>query len=169
MRPQIRIARADDAMPISLLSRDAIESGLGWSWRPQRVANSIRDPNTLCIVAGHQQVHGFCIATFGDDNVHLSLLAVATNWRRRGIGNALVNWILASARAAGAARVHVELRTNNLSAAVFYRALGFEDAGIVAGYYRGVESALRMVLPLRRGDLPAVHWEPPLAWRRGDS
>lgn len=164
----IRLARPDDALPIALLSRDNIETGLGWSWRPQRVANVLRDPDTLSIVAGHQQVHGFCIAAFGDDSVHLSLLAVAANWRRRGLGRALVQWMLASARVAGAAKVHVEMRTNNMAAAVFYRALGFEDAGIVAGYYRGVESALRMVLQLRSTRFVEVRWEPPLAWRRGE-
>ena len=58
------------------------------------------------------------------------------------------------------------MRTTNLAARAFYRTLGFEDAGVVAGYYRGVESALRMVLSLRSRDFPEVTWEPPLAWRR---
>jgi ribosomal protein S18 acetylase RimI-like enzyme len=62
--------------------------------------------------------------------------------------------------------VHVEMRTTNLAARAFYRTLCFEDAGVVAGYYRGVESALRMVLSLRSRDFPEVTWEPPLAWRR---
>jgi ribosomal protein S18 acetylase RimI-like enzyme len=74
--------------------------------------------------------------------------------------------MLGSARAAGIATVHVEMRTTNLLARAFYRTLGFEDAGVVTGYYRGVESALRMVLRLRAQDLPEVTWEPPHAWRR---
>ena len=162
----IRLARIEDANAIARMSRDTIETGLGWSWRPQRVLVSIRDPNTLSIVGGEGRVQGFCITQFADEIGHLSLLAVDPKFRRRGIGRRLVNWMLASARTAGIATVHVEMRTTNLAARAFYRTLGFEDAGVVAGYYRGVESALRMVLSLRSRDLPEVTWEPPLAWRR---
>ena len=162
----IRLARSEDANAIARMSRDTIETGLGWSWRPQRVLVSIRDPNTLSIVCAEQRVQGFCITQFGDEIAHLSLLAVEAKHRRRGLGRKLVGWMLVSARTAGIATVHVEMRTTNLAARAFYRTLGFEDAGVVAGYYRGVESALRMVLSLRARDLPEVNWEPPLAWRR---
>ncbi len=162
----IRLARIEDANAIARMSRDTIETGLGWSWRPQRVLVSIRDPNTLSIVGGDQRVQGFCITQFGDEIAHLSLLAVDPRFRRRALGRRLVNWTLACARTAGIASVHVEMRTTNLAARAFYRALGFEDAGVVAGYYRGIESALRMVMSLRAHDLPEITWEPPLAWRR---
>jgi [ribosomal protein S18]-alanine N-acetyltransferase len=163
---EIRLARIEDANAIARMSRDTIETGLGWSWRPQRVLVSIRDPNTLSIVGADGRVQGFCITQFGDEIAHLSLLAVDPKFRRRGLGRKLVAWMLVSARTAGIATVHVEMRTTNLAARAFYRTLGFEDAGVVAGYYRGVESALRMVLGLRARDLPEVNWEPPLAWRR---
>jgi ribosomal protein S18 acetylase RimI-like enzyme len=162
----IRLARTDDAGAIARMSRDCIETGLGWSWRPQRVLMSIRDPNILAIVSGEPRVQGFCLTQFGDEIAHLTLLAVDPKCRRQGLGRQLVGWMIASARVAGIATVHVEMRTTNLSARAFYRTLGFEDAGVVAGYYRGVESALRMVLSLRVRDLPEITWEPPLAWRR---
>ena len=162
----IRLARADDAAAIARMSRDEIESGLGWSWRPQRVLGAIRDPNTLAIVHGPDHVAGFCITQFAEEIGHLSLLAVETKFRRRGFGRQLVAWMLCSARVAGLATIHVEMRTTNLTARAFYRTLGFEDAGVVTGYYRGVESALRMVLSLRSRHLPDVTWEPPLEWRR---
>ncbi len=162
----IRLARAEDAAAIARMSRDEIETGLGWSWRPQRVLGAIRDPNTLAIVYAHEQVDGFCITQFAEEIGHLSLLAVDSRSRRRGVGRQLVAWMLASARVAGLATIHVEMRTTNMTARAFYRTLGFEDAGVVAGYYRGVESALRMVLSLRSRHLPEVTWEPPLEWRR---
>ncbi|MCC7079743.1 MAG: GNAT family N-acetyltransferase [Burkholderiales bacterium] len=163
---QIRLATIADANAIARMSRDTIETGLGWSWRPPRVLVSLRDPNTLSNVIGDNRVQGFCITQFGDEIAHLSLLAVDARLRRRGLGRKLVSWMLVCARTAGIATVHVEMRTTNLAARAFYRSLGFEDAGVVAGYYRGVESALRMVLSLRARDYPEVIWEPPLAWRR---
>ena len=163
---RIRLARAEDSAAIARMSRDEIETGLGWSWRPQRVLGSIRDPNTLAIVFGPNQVEGFCITQFAEEIGHLSLLAVEVKLRRHGRGRQLVAWMLSSARVAGLATIHVEMRTTNLAARAFYRSLGFEDAGVVAGYYRGVESALRMVFSLRSRHLPEISWEPPLEWRR---
>jgi len=162
----IRLACEEDAILIAQMSRDAIEAGLGWSWRPARVVAAIRDPSTLAIAIGRPSLTGFCIMEFGDQSAHLSLLAVEPARRRRGLGRALVEWMLASARVAGVEAIHVEMRSTNLHARAFYRALRFQDAGIVAGYYRGKESALRMVLRLRAKDLPEVTWEPPIAWRR---
>jgi len=163
---QIRLACEADAVSIAQMSRDAIEAGLGWSWRPARVTAAIRDPATLAIAVGRPGVNAFCITEFGDQSAHLSLLAVEPSWRRRGLGRALVEWMLASARVAGLESIHVEMRSTNLHARAFYRALRFQDAGIVAGYYRGKESALRMVLRLRPRDIPQVTWEPPMEWRR---
>lgn len=164
--PAVRLARAHDAGAIARMSRDYIESGLGWSWRPQRVLGAIRDPNTLVIVAGDETVQGFCITQFAEEIGHLSLLAVDANLRRRGLGRHLFLWMLCSARVAGLATIHVEMRTTNLPARAFYRSHGFEDAGLVPGYYRGLESALRMVLGLRSRDVQEVDWELPLEWRR---
>lgn len=164
--PVVRLARSEDASTIARMSRDYIESGLGWSWRPQRVLGAIRDPNTLAIVAGDESVQGFCITQFAEEIGHLSLIAVDAKCRRRGLGRHLFLWMLGSARAAGLATIHVEMRTTNLMARAFYRSQGFEDAGLVPGYYRGLESALRMVLGLRSRDLPEVKWELPLEWRR---
>ena len=59
--PAVRLARSDDAATIARMSRNYIETGLGWSWRSQRVLGAIRDPNTLVIVAGDEAVQGFCI------------------------------------------------------------------------------------------------------------
>ncbi len=162
----IRLARVEDASAIAQMSRDTIETGLGWSWRPQRVTASIRDPQSLCIVAGMRNILGFCIMQFGEELAHLSLLAVDSHHRRRGLGAKLVNWVLASARVAGIAAIHVEMRANNSAARDFYRALGFELADLVPGYYRGLESAQRMVLRLRPEGMEPASWEPPVSWRR---
>jgi ribosomal-protein-alanine N-acetyltransferase len=162
----IRLAQLRDAEAIARLSRDTIEAGLGWSWRPQRVAASIRDPHSLCIVDGIRSIRGFCITQFGEERAHLSLLAVDPRHRRRGMGARLVNWMLSSARIAGIATVDVEMRVNNVEAHRFYLSLGFEMAGLAHGYYRGMESAQRMLLHLRPEGLEPPAWEVPLSWRR---
>ena len=150
--PVLRLARPPDAYPIALMSREMIEAGLrGWSWDPERVARSIQSRDTVVLVADiHSHVTGFAIMNFGDAQAHLSLLAVAATHRRCGIGRRMMAWLEESALTAGIATVNLELRAHNFAARDFYRALGFKEAAYIAGYYRGVETALRMTRDIRR-------------------
>jgi ribosomal protein S18 acetylase RimI-like enzyme len=63
----------------------------------------------------------------------------------------LVVWLLESARVAGIASVHVELRMANAPAFAFYRAVGFTETIRIHGYYRGRETARRMIRMLSVG------------------
>ena len=145
------LATETDALGIARMSRDLIETGLGWSWTATRVLRSIRDPETLVLVAreGRQSI-GFAIMDFGEEAAHLALLAVDTSHRRRGIGRRLFDWLKESALTAGIAVVKLELRAGNVEAQHFYRCLGFEETGWTVGYYRRRETALRMALRLRQ-------------------
>lgn len=146
----LELARSSDASAISRMSRDQIETGLGWSWTPERVLRQIRDRETNVLVARDgSRVVAFAIMHFGDSEGHLALLAVTPRYRRHGLGRQLIKWLEASARTAGLARMHLEVRASNRTAHAFYHALGFTETARIAGYYRGVESALRMTLELR--------------------
>jgi len=47
----LRPGRPADAAKIAAMSRDLIETGLGWSWGPDRVARSIANKDTLTLLA----------------------------------------------------------------------------------------------------------------------
>lgn len=155
----LRLASLIDAERIAAMSRDLIEFGLGWSWTPQRVARSILNPETVVLIAcADERFVGFVIMEFGEERAHLALLAVRPTYQRRGIGQCMIEWLLRSAQTAGIARVYVELRLVNFGARYFYRRLGFSEVGYLRGYYRGLETALRMVLELRpRNIAPPEH------------
>jgi ribosomal protein S18 acetylase RimI-like enzyme len=180
----IRLAEPRDAQSVALMSRDFIESGLGWKYDAPRVLKAIRDRETLTIVAAEggrpapgvtgtaaavaarDALAGFAIMELGEERTHLVLLAVRPSHRRLGIGQRMLEWLLESARVAGMASVHLELRAGNDAARRFYRAMGFYETVLVPGYYRGVEGgrkegALRMLRVLRvPGPVPYT-WRPP--------
>jgi len=158
----IRLAGQRDSQAIALMSRDLVESGLGWKYDAARVLKAIRDRDTLAPVACERgRIAGFALMEFGDERAHLVLLAVRPTHRRLGIGRRLVDWLVESARAAGIASLHLELRSGNEAARGFYRAMGFDETIVVPGYYRGREAALRMIRVLRAtGPLPYT-WRPP--------
>lgn len=146
----LRLAGAGDAQAIAELSRDLVESGLGWRFRADSVRALMADPETVVLAACvHEQLVGFAAMEFGDERAHLVLLAVRPDHQRRGIGRSLINWLIESAQTAGMASVHLELRHGNETARAFYRALGFAETILVPGYYRGREAALRMLRVLR--------------------
>jgi ribosomal-protein-alanine N-acetyltransferase len=157
----LRLAQPGDARAIATMSRDLIEIGLGWRYDETRVRRLIGDPETSTVVAWDgKQIAGFGIMTFGDEHVHLILLAVQPPRQRRGVGRQLVEWLLASARTAGAASITCELRTANDAAQAFYRSLGFVDAGRLDGYYGGCESATRLTRVLRCNEAAPYVWRP---------
>lgn len=172
----LRPAQVRDAQAIALMSRDFVESGLGWKYDAARVLRAIRDRETLALVAceggksraaADGALSGFAIMEFGDERAHLVLLAVRPAHRRQGVGRRLLDWLLESARTAGIASVHLELRAANDEARRFYRAMGFHETVLVPGYYRSgegrKEGALRMLRVLREpGPLPSA-WRPPRA------
>jgi ribosomal protein S18 acetylase RimI-like enzyme len=175
----VRLAEPRDAQPIAQMSRDFIETGLGWKYDAARVLRAIRDRETVAVVAceggksSRGTINGFAIMEFGDERAHLVLLAVRPAHRRSGIGRHLLEWLLESARCAGIASVHLELRAANDAARRFYRAMGFYETVLVPGYYRSgegrKEGALRMLRVLRvPGPLPAA-WQPPRGLSPGRS
>jgi ribosomal-protein-alanine N-acetyltransferase len=90
------------------------------------------------------RIAAFAIMHFGDEVAHLNLLAVAPEHRRQGLGRQLMDWLTTTAIEAGVFRINLELRTQNGSARAFYEKLGFDELGVVQGYYQGREAALRM-------------------------
>jgi ribosomal protein S18 acetylase RimI-like enzyme len=169
----VRLAEQRDAQAIALMSRDFIEAGLGWKYDAARVLRAIRDRDTLAVVAceggkgaaARGAITGFAIMEIGDERAHLVLLAVRPSHRRLGIGQRLLEWLLESARVAGMASVHLELRSANEAARRFYRAMGFYETVLVPGYYRSgegrKEGALRMLRVLRAPGPGPYTWRPP--------
>lgn len=146
---KLRLATDSDACHIAVISRDVIETGLGWSWTLPRVTRSIRCVDTAALVAdAGQQVAGFAIMYFGEEEAHLRLLAVKPDYQRAGVGRRLIEWLEASALVAGISVVYLQVRATNRVAHTFYEKLGYRKIKHVPGYYSGRESALYMARDL---------------------
>lgn len=155
-------ANVRDAQALAAMSRDLIEMGLGWEYRRERLARMIADADTVTLVTRDGlRIAGFAAMTFGDERAHLVLLAVRPPYQRRGIARRLVNWLVDSATTAGVASIHVEVRASNAAAFAFYRAAGFAETLRVPGYYRGRETAVRMIRMLRAPGAVTQTWRPP--------
>ena len=147
------LAGSGDAVRIAHLSRDEIERGLPWRWRPAAIRRLIAAPEVAvlcarCRVASSPRtaelLGGFGVMEFGLDRAHLVLLAVAPRLRRRGLARRMLRWFEKSARTAGIGEIDLEVRADNTGARRFYLVEGFSRGEYLPGYYQGRVAAYRM-------------------------
>jgi ribosomal-protein-alanine N-acetyltransferase len=158
----LQLASRSDAHAIAAMSRDLIECGLGWEYRPERIRELIAARDTVTLVARDgDRVMGFAIMTYRDEYAHLVLMAVRPAGQRRGIARRMTHWLIETAVTAGIASIHLELRAQNKDGLALYRALGFSETLRLPGYYRGRETAVRMIRVLRLPQVTVPLWRPP--------
>ena len=156
------LAKSEDAASIARLSRDEIERGLDWRWRPPAIRRLIAAPEVAvlcarCRIASSAEtarpsgalgtldlLGGFGVMEFGLDRAHLVLLAVEPRLRRRGLARRMLRWLEKSARTAGMGEIDLEVRADNSGARQFYVVEGFNRGEYLPGYYQGRAAAYRM-------------------------
>lgn len=82
-----------------------------------------------------QPTAGFWLSRGLFDEEELLLFAIHPDWRRQGLGHALLGAFIEGARALGRRRLFLEMRRDN-PAGHLYAAHGFRAVGIRPRYYR---------------------------------
>ena len=85
----------------------------------------------------------------GSSSARVYSLAVDAAARGRGIARALLERLIETARAGGAARLRLEVRNDNPAARALYASLGFRPIASLPGYYQDGAEGIRLeaVLP----------------------
>jgi len=111
---------------------------------PQAAQWNVEDylQHDLRIAVLNARVAGFLVSrTLAPGESEILNLAVAPEFRRRGLARALVDALVADAGGA----VFLEVRASNAVARDFYKSMGFEEVTLRTGYYQDPpESAIVM-------------------------
>jgi|YelNatPaOPRAMG01_1025707.scaffolds.fasta_scaffold00004_72 ribosomal-protein-alanine N-acetyltransferase len=95
------------------------------------------------------QVVGYVIFWKIGEEVQVNNIAIHPDFRRRGLGEALLRKVISWVKQQGAQYITLEVRQSNLAAQALYFKLGFKPVGIRRFYYSNpVEDALVMMLDL---------------------
>jgi len=106
------------------------------AWSRGSYERELRNRNSYYFVARHEgRLVGYIGTWVVVDEAHITTLAVHPGCRRRGLGSHLLRILIEHARQRGAARVTLEVREQNLAAISMYRAFGFQQTGVLRGYY----------------------------------
>lgn len=121
-------------------------------WTRAEYERELADPSRCFIYLARRAGTAIAYCAFWRifDEIHLNNVAVHPEWRRQGVGAALLTHVLAEAEAIGAPNATLEVRASNSAALALYDAAGFTLAGRRRDYYtHPVEDAL--ILWRRRG------------------
>lgn len=111
-----------------------------WAWLARRPAP--------------RQIVGYAGMWLVVDEAHINTIAVHPAWRRRGLGERLLQSMLAKARGLNALTATLEVRVSNLGAQKLYHKYGFEEVGRRRRYYRDGEDALLMTARIDQPPIP---------------
>ena len=103
----------------------------------------------LMIAESGKEVEGYVVFEKILDEGHITNLAIAVKYRKKGIAAGLVNYVLDLAKGLGIKEIFLEVRESNEAAKSLYSKFGFKEIGRRKGYYpKANEAALVLSLKL---------------------
>ena len=107
-----------------------------WSDESYKAVFAADAPERILLVAQNENgLQGFIVARITVDECDLENIAVASSYRRNGIGSRLARSLIDVTRRQGVRRIHLEVRESNAPARAFYGRLGFSQTGVRKSYY----------------------------------
>ena len=96
------------------------------------------------LVAEFHKILGFIAGSKIANEARILMLAVRKEYRRRGIGSALLKKFMAVCKSEGLVSIRLEVRTSNIDAIEFYKRFGFHIISFIPNYYTNGDAAYVM-------------------------
>lgn len=129
----IRQMKAEDAPAIAEMEKCCFSD----PWSEASIASEVHNPLSYWLVAEDQgRVVGYVGSQSVLDAADMMNLAVAPEYRRKGIGKALVNALANHLQQNNVIALLLEVRVSNTPAIALYEQMGFQQVGIRPNYYR---------------------------------
>ncbi|QUL38322.1 N-acetyltransferase [Erythrobacter sp. JK5] len=122
----------------------AFDPTFGEAWNRRQISDALTLPSTHALVvdpegqpietAGSVPA-GFVLTRHAADEEELLLIAVLPQFRRKGLGQVLLDQLFAAARERGTTRIYLEMRRGNPAVHLYDKA-GFEPIGERPNYYQ---------------------------------
>ena len=116
-------------------------------WAPENFLAELENPDvSVALVIEYEgEFAGYALAWTVADELHITNLAVVPRFRRRGIAEKTMRYLLDLGRKRGCRYAQLAVRVSNTAAISLYRKLGFAPIGVRKKYYsREGEDALVM-------------------------
>lgn len=147
MTLEIRQAKLYDVPAMTRIERDSFEA----PWSADEITKDVTAGGNVYVAVAladeERAGYGEIRMIAGEGQIYN--IAIAPEFRREGIGEALLRHLIDKAGADGCRLVTLEVRSGNGPAMELYKKLGFREVGRRKGYYaKGGEDAVLMDLDL---------------------
>ena len=130
-RPRLRPMRETDVNAVLEVERASYE----FPWTRAIFRDCLRVGYFCFVYEAPTGLAGHGIMSVAAEECHLLNICVHPEFQRRGLGRALVNFLLLFARRKHAHVALLEVRVSNVGAYRLYTQLGFDEIGIRKDYY----------------------------------
>lgn len=145
---RIRQAKIYDVPAMARIERDSFDS----PWSAEEITKDVTAGGNIYVAVAEcrEEKAGYGEIRMVAGEAQIYNIAIAPEFRREGIGEALLRHMINKAEEEGCTLVTLEVRGGNDAAMSLYRKLGFREVGRRKGYYaKGGEDAVLMDLDLR--------------------
>ncbi len=144
---EIRQAKLFDVPAMARIERDSFEA----PWSVDEITKDVTAGGNVyvAVALADEERAGYAEIRMVAGEGQIYNIAIAPEFRREGIGEALLRHLIDKADADGCKLVTLEVRGGNAPAMELYKKLGFREVGRRRGYYaKGGEDAVLMDLDL---------------------
>lgn len=144
---EIRQAKLYDVPAMARIERDSFEA----PWSADEITRDVTAGGNvyIAVALADEERAGYAEIRMIAGEGQIYNIAIAPEFRREGIGEALLRHMIDKADADGCKLVTLEVRSGNEAAMELYKKLGFREVGRRKGYYaKGGEDAVLMDLDL---------------------
>jgi ribosomal-protein-alanine N-acetyltransferase len=129
---EIRRLQLRDLSAIDVIERAAYPT----PWSRSMFAGELAKPSSICLGAFlDNRLVGYLIVSRYVDAWHVMNVAVASEYRRRGIASTLLGQLFELTSDDHRRGYTLEVRVSNAGAIALYERVGFESRGVRPGYY----------------------------------
>lgn len=143
----IRAMTAEDIDGVLAVERDCFSE----PWTANMFLGELAQSATVyCVAEEKGTIVGYMGMYHVADEGHITNIAIAKPFRRRGFAGALLTYFLDFAKREAISLLTLEVRRSNHGAISLYRKYGFAEVGVRPRYYENKEDALLMTRFLKQ-------------------
>lgn len=148
---QFRPMGAADAEPAATLEAHVFADAAHEPWSAHAFLEELTQaatPRSYWVAHNNGELAGYAGGMVVDKNIEILNVAVAPEYRQRGIARKLLSHVSYDAQMLGCTGALLEVEVGNEAALGLYKSLGFKQDGLRPRYYQGGVDAVLMSAPL---------------------
>ena len=105
-------------------------------WSITAVENQLNSENSVWLIIEEKNVPcGYALGSIVCGEAELYRIAVSPDFRRKGLGEAILSDFIEKCRQLDGEKIFLEVRSRNIPAISLYKKAGFEEISVRKGYY----------------------------------